>query len=106
MVRVHELRDPFGNKVILDEALCGLEANRMLTEDLYDAVTDVITRPTMMFKTTDKLIRQFYFRAIGWHTSLIIGVTKRNDEYEAYECIKNPSFEMFGTLLKHGERLI
>src|SRR5690349_19344786 len=97
--------DPLGNTIHLLEGICF--ENEEPDPGIYDIAVDVIQRPAMVIKVeTDNSTRQFYYRSIEWHNTMLISVLYKNGKWVSDRCIRNPSNEELSTLLRTGKQLL
>jgi len=96
--------DPFGKTIhLLPEILF---AEREANENYDDAAT-VIKKPAMLVEVNENNERQlYYFRSVGWNSTLLITVRSNNGRWEAYNCIKNPSSKTLSSILKKGKQIL
>lgn len=102
----HRLADPLGNEIHFNDTICGSNGASMKTEEILDSATEVIAKPTLMFRLPNSYVSQYYFRAVGWDTTILIGVAKIDGHFEAVQCIKNPSHQLIHDLMNKGEQII
>ena len=97
--------DPFHNKVYLTDGIC-FNISRNATE-IYDDASMVIRKPAMMIEVHENDDRYlYYFRSVGWHSTMLITVHFNNERWETFECKKNPTNETLSALLKKGRQLV
>ncbi|MFL5788642.1 MAG: hypothetical protein ACJ748_11360 [Flavisolibacter sp.] len=98
--------DPLGNTIFLLEGICLDEENKPDPE-VYDSAVTVIQKPALVVRVeTDDVLEHYYFRSVGWHNTLLITVRFRNERWESYKCVRNPSSEELSELLKNGKQII
>lgn len=103
---VTKVKDPLGNEVHVPENLCNEWGEILKTEEIYDDVCAVIQKPAMLFQVRDGKVENYYFRAIGWNKSLLVGTVSQDGNYTAFECRHNPSATDMQNILLAGKRLI
>lgn len=99
------ITDPFNNKIHLVEGICQVSPDTH--PDVYDDAAMVIHKPAMMVELKSEAVKElYYFRSIGWHKTLLIGVHLQDEEWVTFSCEKNPSNELLSNLLKKGRQLV
>ncbi|MGZ8543872.1 MAG: hypothetical protein ACXWV0_01185 [Flavisolibacter sp.] len=97
--------DPFNNKIFLVEGICRESPDKL--SEIYDDASVVIQKPAMMLEVIREELKEFYyFRSIGWQSTLLIGVHLQNEQWVTFSCEKNPSNEKLSDLLKRGRQLV
>ena len=77
------------------------------SNEIYDDVATVIRKPAMLIEVKENDESQYYyFRSVGWNNTLLIIVRSNNNQWEAYDYIKNPSSQMLSSILKQGKQLL
>ena len=99
------ITDPFNNRVILVEGICNVGPDTHA--DIYDDAEMVIHKPAIMVELKkDELKEFYYFRSVGWHKTLLIGVHLVNEQWVTFSCEKNPSNDLLSELLRKGRQLV
>jgi hypothetical protein len=94
--------DPLGKTIYLLPEFCAENE----PQEIYDDVTIIIRKPAMLIETNENdETRFYYFRSVGWNKTLFIITHWKNNRWEAYKCIKNPSGEILSIILKKGKQI-
>lgn len=94
--------DPLGVSVSLPFTLCeGIEGDAQETEN---HLTNVIAKPALILELPQKQSR-FYYRSVGWHSTVLLTVVKDQDTWLASECQLNPSTELMSSLFAQGRQI-
>jgi hypothetical protein len=97
-------KDPFGKMIHLSPGMI-LAGND--PDEIYDDAATVIKKPAIIIEVKeDNETQLYYFRSIGWNSTLLIAAKLNNGRWEAYECLKNPSSEILSAVLKKGNQLL
>lgn len=97
-------QDPFGKTIYI---LPGIFFTEIESAEIYDDAATVIKKPAIVVEVTENNETQFYyFRSVGWNSTLLIEVRLNNERWEAYACVKNPSGEMLLSVLKNGKQIL
>jgi hypothetical protein len=99
------VRDPFGNEVVLQESVLDFSDRLRQSDDVFDGVGKVIEKPLMVFRSSDGGAF-FYFRAVGWNTTLLLDVQKADDHFEVARYEMNPPVQRLSDLHQRTERLL
>lgn len=94
--------DPLGNEVLLPKHLFDLNALQVELLDVYDKPSKVIEAPAMMMQVSGTTEENYYFRSVGWASSLLIGAKKIEGRWIAYSVLKNPSTQNLRDIYKAG----
>jgi hypothetical protein len=98
--------DPLGNEIAIANEVLQVNEKIWKEEGVIDDVTKVIQKPLMLFRMNEGNVDFFYFRAIGWNKTMLIGVQKREEHLEAVNYEIDPPVATIGILHKNGERMI
>lgn len=99
------IEDPVGNRISLAKKLCCIGDEEMGENDLYDDLYSVIKKPALLIQT-DVPSELNYYRSIGWQFSVLIKAKWNINNWEAYQCIINPSDNDIVALMKTGKQII
>jgi hypothetical protein len=93
--------DPFGFRIhILDESCFPKEVTS--DPEIYNGFHTVIERPAFIIVLPDNSpAERYYYRSIGWTKTVLIRVQKKQ-EWEANQCIFDPSDTMIKKLAAQG----
>lgn len=97
------VQDPLGKMVHLlaEHFLADIEST-----EIYDDAATVIKKPAIMVEVTENNETQFYyFRSVGWNSTLLIAVHFNNGQWDAYEVKRNPPSEILLDVLKKGKQV-
>lgn len=96
--------DPFGKMIHL---LSRMPLDENDPNEIYDDAVAVIKKPAIVIEIKENNETQiYYFRSVGWNSTLLIIVKLNNSRWEAYEYIKNPPSEILSAALKKGNQLL
>ncbi len=99
------ITDPFNNSVNLLEGICNVGPETHA--DIYDDAAMVIRKPAIMVELKNEERKElYYFRSVGWHKTLLIGVHLENEQWVTFSCEKNPSNDLLSELLRKGRQLV
>jgi hypothetical protein len=102
---VMSVTDPLGNTIFLLEGTCVEDEKE--NPEIYDTATTVIQKPALMIKLdAGPELEHYYFRSIGWHSTMLVTAIFRNGRWESYKCVRNPTNEELSSLLKKGKQLL
>ena len=97
------LIDPLGNEILLSPSICEHSGLRIRNDDFIDDATTVIEKPALILKLVEGHIEQYYYRAVAWNHSLLIGASKVDGHLQAQECVHNPTKEQLIKMFEKGE---
>jgi hypothetical protein len=100
------IRDPLGNEIVVNEKVLEINHHIMQIEDSIDDFRKVIERPAMLFKMAEGIIHLYYFRAVGWHKTILIGVQKIDQHFEVIHYQFDPTLNQLAELQSKGQRLL
>lgn len=96
--------DPLGKTIHL---LHGVSFDENENGEVYDDVVTVIEKPALVVEVRENGETEFYyFRSVGWNSTLLIKVHHNNDRWEAYDFIKNASSQLLSSVLKKGKQIL
>jgi hypothetical protein len=74
--------------------------------EIYDDAATVVEKPALIIEVTENGETQFYyFRSVGWNSTLLIVARFMNERWEAYEFVKNAASELLLSVLKRGKQV-
>lgn len=97
--------DPLGNQVVLPKNLCDLEALGVNTLEIYDQPFKVIEAPAIILQVVGTINENYYFRSIGWQSTLLIVTKKVGEKWLAHKIFKNPSGKQLQNLYTKGNKI-
>ena len=99
------ISDPFNKLIYLIEGICDVGEEQ--DTEIYDDVSMAIQKPAICIEVNHNKIKEFYyFRSVGWQSTILIRVHFINDRWETAHCEKNPSNERLSEILKKGKQLL
>lgn len=97
------IQDPLGKPIHLLTKSFFTEIES--AEDYDDAAT-VIKKPALIIEVIENNATHFYyFRSVGWNSTLLIAVRFTNGIWKAYNVVKNPSSQTLSDILKKGKQI-
>ena len=100
------VKDPIGNEIYVPEWVSHFNDQTLHSTERLDDPNDVIEKPAMIFIINNDTGELYYMRAIGWHTTMLIGVQKIDSRMEVTFCEVNPPVQMFNELCEIAELII
>jgi hypothetical protein len=97
--------DPFGNFVIIPQKVKDLENNTVSMEKYFDPSMDTISDPVFILDMQDDEISYYYYRKTEGESSILIGVKKAKDHYEASCFQVNPTPAQLSILFKKAKQI-
>jgi hypothetical protein len=96
--------DPLGKTIFLLPEACTIENEPY---EIYDDATTVIQKPALLVEVNeDNATIFYYYRSVGWNSTLLISVGWDNNRWEVMSCRRNPSSEELSGILKKGKQII
>lgn len=96
-------QDPFGKQIHL---LTKFSFTETESAEVYDDAATVIKKPAIIIEVIENNATQlYYFRSVGWNSTLLIAVRFNNGQWEAFDLVKNPTSEMLLDILKKGKQI-
>jgi hypothetical protein len=94
--------DPFGFRVIILDESCF--TNEVTSDpEIYNGFQTVIERPAFIIVLPDNSpAERYYYRSIGWTKTVLIRVQKKDENWEANECVFDPSDALIKQLAAQG----
>lgn len=99
-------RDPFDNFVTLNRFVCDVDASQKDILHLKNDIAKVIGHPAMLLETFDTSLKRYYFGAINWHHTILIGVRNINGIWILTKCFENPSGSLVYPIYRRSNQLI
>ncbi|HEX2535494.1 MAG TPA: hypothetical protein VHK69_17240 [Chitinophagaceae bacterium] len=106
MSKAEVITDPLGAAVHILAGFCPSCTEEQDKTDIFDNYTDVIRRPALLIESGGGPQERYYYRSIGWHCTLLVVARYQNAEWQAAQCILNPTPEYLSGLLQHGRQLL
>jgi hypothetical protein len=100
------LKDPLGNEVRLPSTITELDGSLREMQDIFDDVCTVIEKPSLLFQLIDGSIEQYYFRAIGWNKTMLIGAERKEGFYQAFTYEMDPPKDRIAQLFSLGKQVL
>src|SRR3954469_13325904 len=97
--------DPLGNTVVILPGT-GMGGKALQDPDIFDDIPTVIQRPAMMIDVREPERALYYFRSIGWNSTILLATRQLDDHWEIFECIKNPPNETLSDLMRKGTQVL
>lgn len=95
--------DPFGKTVYLLPEVLFVKDEAL---EIYDNAVTVIEKPALVVEVLGDSSSEFYYlRSIGWNRTLLITARLKNERWEAYEYLENPSSAFVSSILKRGKQV-
>lgn len=97
-------KDPFGKLIHLSPGMILSEND---PDEVYDDAATVIKKPAIVIEVKENNETQlYYFRSVGWNSTLLITAKLNNGRWEAYDYLKNPTSKILSAILKKGNQLL
>lgn len=98
--------DPFGNTIFLLQDIC-ISHNLTEENEIYDDAATVISKPALVIEVkVDGPPELYYFRSVGWDSTMLITAHLHNERWETSNCVRNPSNEALSDLMRKGIQLL
>jgi len=99
--------DPLGHRVQLPQEL-SQQLSTTGTPPRWDEIGEVVRKPALLLELAGETpaTQLYYYRSMGWNTTLLLIAKQHNEHWRAIRCIQNPSSELMNELLKTGRQLI
>jgi hypothetical protein len=98
------LKDPFGLQVTIKDSLCFVDDPGERDSRLLNDFRTVIERPAFVIDMrAGNPPSRYYFRSIGWDTSLLIRAEWRDGSWLAKDCQRNPEELHLKNLAEQGK---
>jgi hypothetical protein len=94
--------DPFGNEVFLPKDLFTPKVLEVKLLDLFDKPAKVIEAPALMMQVSGDLEENYYYRSVGWDSTLLICTRKIAGRWIAQYISDNPSSKQLYEIYKKG----
>jgi len=91
---------------VVDQTVLDLNDQIRQSEDILDNIYKVIERPAMIFKTSGDAVQLYYFRAIGWHRTILIQAKQTDQHFHVAGYQLDPSLQQISQLQSTAQRLI
>ena len=87
--------------------LSGIRIDKNEEMGIYDEVSTVVQEPAILIELNENNKTDFcYFRSIGWHQTMLIKAQFRNERWEAFYFLRNPSNKKLSAVIKRGKQIL
>ncbi|WP_205511516.1 hypothetical protein [Longitalea arenae] len=101
---LHHAKDPLQSLVFFGDSLFNVIGRETELLKLYIAIT--IERPTIMFEIKGRPRKRYYFRAIHWDKTLLVGVQNDNGIWNVSQYFQDPGGLTMLEIFRAGKQLI
>ncbi|OQP46418.1 hypothetical protein [Niastella populi] len=105
MKAIAHARDPFGYDVKV-ENFCELDGVQKDISYFKNNIVKVIEQPGMMIEVFDTSLKRYYFGAVTWNQTILVGVRNKNGTWSVTKCFENPSASLVTPIFLRGNQLI
>lgn len=106
MIPLIHAKDPFGMVVVLEHLLCDENGIEKDFSRIKRAIVTTIENPALLVHVTDIPKKRYYFKAIHWQYTVLIGVHEEHGIWTVKECCENPSGRYMLGIYKRGTQLV
>lgn len=106
MTAIVQAFDPFGYCVTIENFICEVDGIPKDVSYLKHGIIHVIQRPAMLIESFDTSLYRYYFGAIDWERTILVGVRNKNRTWVVTKCFENPSSHIVYPIFRQGNQLI
>lgn len=106
MIPLIHAKDPFGVVVVLNSLLCDESGIEKDFSRLQRAIATAIENPALLVHVSDTPGKRYYFRAVNWQYTVLIGVHEERGVWKVKECCENPSGRFMLGIYQRGTQLV
>ena len=106
MIPLIHTKDPFGIVVVLDNHLCDENGIKKDFSRLQRAIATTIENPALLVHVSEGQEKRYYFRAVHWQYTVLIGVHEEEGVWKVKECCENPSGRFMLGIYQRGTQVV